>query len=105
MPQDKEKMRVPVAVKVLHEAQNAVAQQEMLDEAGHMARVNHPYLVKLIGVCLGQQMMLVTPLMPLGNLLDYVQNNRNKIGSSALLRWCSQIASVRMRRFKNEKQM
>ncbi|KRZ62622.1 Epidermal growth factor receptor [Trichinella nativa] len=87
----KEKVKVPVAIKVLHEA-NAAAQQETLEEARIMASVSHTYLVRLIGVCVGQQMMLVTPLMPLGNLLDYVQENKSKIGSAALIRWSSQIA-------------
>ena len=38
------------------------------------------------------QMMLVTQLMPLGCLLDYVRNNKDKIGSKPLLNWCTQIA-------------
>ena len=38
------------------------------------------------------QMMLVTSLMPLGCLLDYVRNNRTNIGSKVLLNWCTQIA-------------
>uniref|UniRef100_A0A5S6QD49 receptor protein-tyrosine kinase n=1 Tax=Trichuris muris TaxID=70415 RepID=A0A5S6QD49_TRIMR len=88
---EKEKVKIPVAIKVLHEA-NASAQQETLEEARIMASMSHPHLVQLIGVCIGQQMMLVTPLMPLGNLLDYVQTNRTKIGSAALICWCTQIA-------------
>ncbi len=36
--------------------------------------------------------MLVTQLMPLGCLLDYVKNNKNKIGSKPLLNWSLQIA-------------
>ena len=37
--------------------------------------------------------MLVTQLMPLGCLLEYVRNNKDKIGSKPLLSWCKQIAS------------
>lgn len=37
-------------------------------------------------------MMLVTQLMPLGCILDYIRNNKDKIGSKALLNWCTQIA-------------
>ena len=36
--------------------------------------------------------MLVTQLMPLGCLLDYVRNNKSKIGSKPLLNWSTQIA-------------
>ncbi|VDP38024.1 unnamed protein product, partial [Soboliphyme baturini] len=79
-----QKVKIPVAIKVLHES-NAVAEKEMLEEAGIMASMSDPYLVRLIGVCFSQQMMMVTPLMPLGNLLEYVQNNKSKIGSAALI--------------------
>ncbi len=51
------------------------------------------FQVRLIGICLARnELMLVTPLMPLGNLLEYVQNNRAKVNSAILLRWCRQIA-------------
>lgn len=59
-----------------------------------MASVEHPNLVKLLAVCMTSQMMLVTQLMPLGCLLDYVRNNKDKIGSKPLLNWCTQIAKV-----------
>ncbi|CAB0028196.1 unnamed protein product [Trichogramma brassicae] len=36
--------------------------------------------------------MLVTQLMPLGNLLDFVRTNKDKIGSKPMLNWCTQIA-------------
>jgi L1 cell adhesion molecule len=57
-----------------------------------MASVEHPNLLQLLAVCMTSQMMLVTQLMPLGCLLDYVRNNRDKIGSKPLLNWCTQIA-------------
>lgn len=55
--------------------------------------IDHPHLVRLIGVCLSQKLMLITPLVPLGNLLDYLHNNRERLGSVMLMRWCYQIAS------------
>merc|ERR1719450_1187542 len=45
-----------------------------------------------LALCMTGQMMLVTQLMPLGCLLDYVRNNKDKIGSKPLLNWCTQIA-------------
>lgn len=59
-----------------------------------MASVDHPNLLKLLAVCMASQLMLVTQLMPLGCLLDYVRSNKDKIGSKPLLSWCSQIARV-----------
>ena len=57
-----------------------------------MASVEHQNLLQLLSVCMTSQMMLVTQLMPLGCLLDYVRNNKDKIGSKPLLNWCTQIA-------------
>ncbi len=68
--------------------------QELLDEARVMASVDHPCCVRILAVCMTAQMMLITQLMPLGCLLDYVRKHRANIGSKALLNWCTQIARV-----------
>lgn len=60
-----------------------------------MASIEHPYLVRLLGVCLSPTIQLVTQLMPHGCLLDYVHEHKDNIGSQLLLNWCVQIAKVR----------
>jgi serine/threonine protein kinase len=87
-----ENVKIPVAIKVLREGTGANSSKEFLEEAYIMATVEHPNLIKLLAVCMTSQMMLVTQLMPLGCLLDYVRSNRDKIGSKPLLNWCTQIA-------------
>ncbi|XP_059088184.1 epidermal growth factor receptor-like isoform X2 [Tigriopus californicus] len=87
-----ENVKIPVAVKVLREGTGTSANKEILEEAYIMASVEHPNLLQLLAVCMTSQMMLVTQLMPLGCLLDYVRNNKDKIGSKPLLNWCTQIA-------------
>ncbi|KZS10602.1 putative Epidermal growth factor receptor [Daphnia magna] len=87
-----ENVKIPVAIKVLREGTGSNTNREILDEAYIMASVEHPNLLQLLAVCMTSQMMLVTQLMPLGCLLDYVRNNRDKIGSKPLLNWCTQIA-------------
>lgn len=89
---ENENVKIPVAIKVLTEISGAQSSKEFLDEAYIMASVEHPNLLKLLAVCMTSQMMLITQLMPLGCLLDYVRNNRDKIGSKALLNWSTQIA-------------
>ena len=59
-----------------------------------MASIEHPCCVRIVAVCMTQQMMLITQLMPLGSLLDYVRNNKDMIGSKVMLNWCAQIAKV-----------
>lgn len=61
-----------------------------------MASMEHPHLVRLLGVCLSPTIQLVTQLMPHGCLLDYVHEHKDNIGSQLLLNWCVQIAKVRM---------
>eukprot|EP00063_Salmo_salar_P066743 XP_014041578.1 PREDICTED: receptor tyrosine-protein kinase erbB-4-like isoform X2 [Salmo salar] len=59
-----------------------------------MASMEHPHLVRLLGVCLSPTTQLVTQLMPHGCLLDYVHEHKDNIGSQLLLNWCVQIAKV-----------
>ncbi|XP_039287405.1 epidermal growth factor receptor [Nilaparvata lugens] len=87
-----ENIKIPVAIKVLRECTGAETTKEFLEEAYIMVTVVHPNLLQLLAVCLTSKMMLVTQLMPLGCLLDYVRNNKDKIGSKPLLNWCTQIA-------------
>jgi L1 cell adhesion molecule len=85
----------------LRERTGANTSKEFLEEAYIMASVEHPNLLQLLGVCMTSQMMLVTQLMPLGCLLDYVKNNKDRIGSKPLLNWCTQIArGMCFRKFK-----
>lgn len=87
-----ENVKIPVAIKVLMELNGSESSKEFLDEAYIMCSVEHPNLLKLHAICMTSQMMLITQLMPLGCLLDYVRNNKDKIGSKALLNWSTQIA-------------
>ena len=59
-----------------------------------MASVDNPCLLRLLCVCMAQEMMLITQLMPLGALLDYVRQHKDRIGSHHLLNWSHQIAQV-----------
>ena len=87
-----EKVKIPVAIKVLREGSQPSMNQQLCEEAYIMASVDHPNLLKLLAVCMTSQLMLVTQLMPLGCLLDYVRTNRLKIGSKPMLNWSAQIA-------------
>lgn len=90
---ENQNVKIPVAIKVLKNMNHSYsASKEFLDEAYIMASVDHPNLLKLLGVCMTSEMMLITQLMPLGSLLDYVIKNKATIGSKSLLNWSTQIA-------------
>lgn len=61
-----------------------------------MASVDNPYLIRLLGMCMSENVSLITQFMPLGSLLDYVRDNTDTIGSRHMLTWCTQIAKVRL---------
>ncbi|CAB1414015.1 unnamed protein product [Pleuronectes platessa] len=86
-----ETVKIPVAIKILNETTGPKANVEFMD-ALIMASMEHPHLVRLLGVCLSPTIQLVTQLMPHGCLLDYVHEHKDNIGSQLLLNWCVQIA-------------
>ncbi|XP_066431725.1 receptor tyrosine-protein kinase erbB-4 [Eleutherodactylus coqui] len=91
-----ETVKIPVAIKILNETTGPKANAEFMDEALIMASMDHPHLVRLLGVCLSPTIQLVTQLMPHGCLLDYVHEHKDNIGSQLLLNWCVQIAKGMM---------
>ncbi|ESO01560.1 hypothetical protein HELRODRAFT_81484, partial [Helobdella robusta] len=87
-----ENLKIPVAIKILQDTTSTSQNKEFLQEARVMASVDHPCCVRILAICMASQMMLVTQLLPLGCLLDYVKKNRCNIGSKVFLNWCYQMA-------------
>ncbi|ESN90991.1 hypothetical protein HELRODRAFT_90657, partial [Helobdella robusta] len=84
------RIKVAVAIKVLNEGSSTSLQNELLDEARVMSSVTHPCCIKILAVCMARTMMLITPLVNNGSLLEYIR--KNKADSSTLLKWATQIA-------------
>ncbi|XP_052813667.1 epidermal growth factor receptor-like isoform X2 [Mya arenaria] len=87
-----ENVKIPVAIKVLQDGTSPNQNQELLEEARVMASVEHPCCIRILAVCMASQMMLITQLMPLGCLLEYIKKHKENTGSKSLLNWCTQIA-------------
>lgn len=60
---------INVAVKTLRPDSVGSGHQEFLREANVMHHLNHPNVVRLLGVCLMPSLMIVQELVPLGSLL------------------------------------
>lgn len=56
--------------------------------------LDHPYIVRLLGICPGSGLQLVTQLSPRGSLLEHIRQHRNSLDPQRLLNWCVQIAKV-----------
>ena len=82
-------MQVPVAVKTLNPSHLVTGKNEFLGEAKVMVQLDHPCIVKLIGICQEPQLMLVSRKSILRTISDsvgqYVPRVTHKLGN--LLTW------------------
>jgi len=83
-----------VAIKILQEDTSPTRNKELLEEARVMAVLDHPCCVRLQAVCMTARMMLISELLQMGSLLDYVRLHTRKMSSATLLLWAKQIAEV-----------
>lgn len=71
------KTEKPVAVKILkNDENNPSVRDEMLREANVMQQLDNPYIVRMIGICEAENLMLVMELAELGPLHKFLQKNR-----------------------------
>jgi fyn-related kinase len=80
-----------VAVKTLKPGTMSAA--EFLQEAALMKRLRHPKLIQLYAVCTQEEpIYIVTELMHLGSLLDYLRGEGRSLKLPQLIDMCGQIA-------------
>lgn len=66
-----------VAVKILkNDENNPSVREEMLQEANVMQQLDNPYIVRMIGICKAENLMLVMELASLGPLNKFLPKNR-----------------------------
>ncbi|KAM3599271.1 uncharacterized protein V6R79_002927 [Siganus canaliculatus] len=71
------KTKKPVAVKILkNDENNPSVRDEMLREANVMQQLDNPYIVRMIGICEAESLMLVMELAELGPLNKFLQKNK-----------------------------
>uniref|UniRef100_A0A674AHC5 Tyrosine-protein kinase SYK n=1 Tax=Salmo trutta TaxID=8032 RepID=A0A674AHC5_SALTR len=71
------KTEKPVAVKILkNDDNNPAVKEEMLREANVMQQLDNPYIVRMIGICEAESLMLVMELAELGPLHKYLQRHK-----------------------------
>uniref|UniRef100_A0A3B5LA31 receptor protein-tyrosine kinase n=1 Tax=Xiphophorus couchianus TaxID=32473 RepID=A0A3B5LA31_9TELE len=57
-----------------------------------MGSLDYPYIVRVLGICPGPSLQLVTQLSPRGSLLEHIRQHKNSLDPQRLLNWCVQIA-------------
>jgi L1 cell adhesion molecule len=81
-----------VAIKVLNDDTPPTATQELLDEGVAMASMDHPYIVRLYAMSMGENLMLVTQFLPMGSLLHFLRKYKSELNAYHLLTYGQQIA-------------
>ncbi|KAM7345659.1 SH2 ankyrin repeat kinase [Cochliomyia hominivorax] len=85
--------RRDVAIKTLRDEHCRTNKQEFLREASVMIRLKHHCIVQLIGISKGETLMMVQELVPLGSMLHFILDHKEKINPNYELKlWASQIA-------------
>uniref|UniRef100_A0A670HX76 Receptor protein-tyrosine kinase n=1 Tax=Podarcis muralis TaxID=64176 RepID=A0A670HX76_PODMU len=81
-------IKIPVSIKVIQDPSGRQTFHHMMA----IGSLDHAYIVRLLGICTGTQLQLVTQYLDLGSLLEYVRKNKDAIGPQLMLNWCVQIA-------------
>ncbi|XP_037528394.2 tyrosine-protein kinase SYK [Rhipicephalus sanguineus] len=90
-------VEVQIAVKRLRDTIVGDHKEEIMNEAQTMAQLDHPHIVRLIGISQGQSLMLVMELAPLGPLNRFLRLNRSQLrqdGAGRVLALASQVCGA-----------
>ena len=63
-----QKVKIPVAIKVLNDTTSPSESKEFMEEVRVMASVNHSCCIRILGVCLSIQPQIIIQLMPEGTI-------------------------------------
>ncbi|XP_075055667.1 receptor tyrosine-protein kinase erbB-3 [Mixophyes fleayi] len=87
-------VKIPVSIKVIQDRNGCQTFHAVTDHMLAMGSLDHPCIVRLLGICPGTQLQLVTQLLPMSSLLQHVRQNKDTgaICPQMLLNWCVQIA-------------
>lgn len=83
-----------VAVKTCRVALPDENKRKFLQEGRILKQYDHPNIVKLIGICVQKQpIMIVMELVPGGSLLTFLRNNASNLTQKLLLKMCLDTAA------------
>uniref|UniRef100_A0A3B3ZZ49 Receptor protein-tyrosine kinase n=1 Tax=Periophthalmus magnuspinnatus TaxID=409849 RepID=A0A3B3ZZ49_9GOBI len=85
-------VKLPVAIKTINDRTGRQTFSELTDHMMVMGSLDHINVVRILGICPGESLQLVTQLSSQGSLLEHVRKHRNKLTPQRLLNWCVQIA-------------
>uniref|UniRef100_H3DAT2 Receptor protein-tyrosine kinase n=1 Tax=Tetraodon nigroviridis TaxID=99883 RepID=H3DAT2_TETNG len=87
-----ETVKLPVAIKVIHDRPGQKTFSKPTEHMMTLGSLDHVNIVRILGICPGDSLQLVSQLSSQGSLLEHVRNCKNKLNPQRLLNWCVQIA-------------
>uniref|UniRef100_A0A6Q2Z5D8 Receptor protein-tyrosine kinase n=1 Tax=Esox lucius TaxID=8010 RepID=A0A6Q2Z5D8_ESOLU len=85
-------VKIPVAIKTINDRTGRKTFHEITDHMLAMGSLDHQYIVRLLGICPGPSLQLVTQISAQGSLLEHIRHHRDSLDPQRLLNWCVQIA-------------
>ncbi|XP_019412616.1 PREDICTED: tyrosine-protein kinase ZAP-70 [Crocodylus porosus] len=86
------KKQIDVAIKVLKSNNEKAVKDEMMKEAEIMHQLDNPYIVRMIGVCEAESLMLIMEMASGGPLNKYLSSKKDEIPMSNIVELMHQVA-------------
>ncbi|MFT7801065.1 receptor tyrosine-protein kinase erbB-3-like isoform X2 [Arapaima gigas] len=85
-------IKIPVAIKTIQDRTGRQTFAEVTDHMLAMGSLDNPYIIRLLGICPGTSLQLVTQLSTQGSLLEHIRRCKGNLNPQRMLNWCVQIA-------------
>ncbi|KAG8454740.1 hypothetical protein GDO86_001094 [Hymenochirus boettgeri] len=86
------KRQIDVAVKMLKVQDEKTVKEEMMKEAEIMHQLDNPYIVRMIGVCQAECLMLVMEMAPGGPLNKFLSSKKDQVPVSNVVELMHQVS-------------
>ncbi|KFO92561.1 Tyrosine-protein kinase ZAP-70, partial [Buceros rhinoceros silvestris] len=86
------KKQIDVAIKVLKSNNEKTVKDEMMKEAQIMHQLDNPYIVRMIGVCEAESLMLVMEMASGGPLNKFLSSKKDEIAVSNIVELMHQVS-------------
>ncbi|CAL1594162.1 unnamed protein product [Knipowitschia caucasica] len=87
-----DKGQVDVAIKMLKNDDNRLVKEEMMREAEIMYQLNNPYIVRMLGLCEAESLMLVMEMASVGPLNKFLSTKRDSVTTANIVNLMHQVS-------------
>ncbi|KAI7798161.1 tyrosine-protein kinase ZAP-70, partial [Triplophysa rosa] len=87
-----ESKQIDVAIKVLKNENDKSVKEEMMREAQFMHKLSDPFIVRMIGLCEAEALMLVMEMAPAGPLNKFLSGKKDQINADNIVMLMHQVS-------------